>query len=151
VLESLSLFRYSGPALGHRVEAFERRFAAALGVPYAVAVSSGTAALRVALAALDVGPGDEVIVPAVTFIASPNAVIAEGAVPVFAEVDASMNLDPADVAARIGPRTKAIMPVHLMGAACRLEEITDLARRYGLRVVEDCAQACGAAYRGRPV
>lgn len=151
VLDARSLFRYYGPDLRRKVEEFERRFAALLGVRHAVGVSSGTAALRTALAALDVGPGDEVIVPAVTFIASVNAVVVQGAVPVFAEVDESFTLDPRSVAEHVGPRTKAIMPVHLMGAACAMDRIADMARDRGLRVVEDCAQACGADYRGRPV
>lgn len=151
VLESQALFRYGHSRSMRAVERFEEQFRALVGVEHAVGVSSGTAALRVALAALDVGPGDEVIVPAVTFIASPNAVIAQGAVPVFAEVDASFNLDPEAVSERIGPRTKAIMPVHLMGTACRMDELMALAQARGLLVVEDCAQSCGAGYRGRSV
>jgi len=151
VLAARSLFRYYGPDLRRKVEQFEASFKEHLGVGYAVGVSSGTAALRVGLAALDVGPGDEVIVPAVTFIASVNAIIAQGAVPVFAEVDASFNLDPAALAERIGPRTKAIMPVHLMGTACELDEIVSVAQAHNLLVVEDCAQACGTRYHGRPV
>ncbi|MDQ3702772.1 MAG: DegT/DnrJ/EryC1/StrS family aminotransferase [Chloroflexota bacterium] len=151
VLESQALFRYGHERLRHRTEQFEAKLRALTGAQYAVGVSSGTAALRVGLAALDVGPGDEVIVPAVTFIASPNAVIAQGAVPVFAEVDASFTLDPDALAARIGPRTKAIMPVHLMGTACRMDEVMAIAQRHGLRVLEDCAQASGASYRGRAV
>lgn len=151
VLDARSLFRYYGHDLQRKVEQFERRFAAFLGVRHAVGVSSGTAALRTALAALDVGPGDEVIVPAVTFIASVNAVVVQGAVPVFAEVDESFTLDPRSVAEHVGTRTKAIMPVHLMGAACAMDRIADMARGRGIRVVEDCAQACGAEYRGRAV
>jgi 8-amino-3,8-dideoxy-alpha-D-manno-octulosonate transaminase len=151
VLESQALFRYGHDRLRHKTEQFEAKLRALSGAKYAVGVSSGTAALRVALAALDVGPGDEVIVPAVTFIASPNAVIAQGAVPVFAEVDASFTLDPASVEEKIGPRTKAIMPVHLMGSGCRVDEIVAFAQRHNLRVIEDCAQASGASYRGRAV
>jgi 8-amino-3,8-dideoxy-alpha-D-manno-octulosonate transaminase len=151
VLEARSLFRYYGPNLLRKVEQFEQAFATYLGARYCVAVSSGTAALRTGLAALDVGPGDEVIVPAVTFIASVNAVVAQGAVPVFAEVDASFTLDPQDLETRIGPRTKAIMPVHLMGAACAMDRICAVARQHGLKVLEDCAQACGASYHGRSV
>ena len=151
VLGARSLFRYYGHDLQRKVEQFERRFATLLNVRHAVGVSSGTAALRTALAALDVGPGDEVIVPAVTFIASVNAVVVQGAVPVFAEVDESFTLDPRSVEEHIGPRTKAIMPVHLMGAACAMDRIMGPARDRRIRVVEDCAQACGAEYRGRPV
>jgi 8-amino-3,8-dideoxy-alpha-D-manno-octulosonate transaminase len=151
VLDSQALFRYGHDRLRHKTEQFESKLRALTGAAYAVAVSSGTAALRVGLAALDVGPGDEVIVPAVTFIASPNAVIAQGAVPVFAEVDAGFTLDPAALTRAIGPRTKAIMPVHLMGAACKMDEIGAIARQHGLRVLEDCAQACGASFRDRAV
>jgi 8-amino-3,8-dideoxy-alpha-D-manno-octulosonate transaminase len=151
VIESRALFRYGHAALRHGVAPFEAKLRSMVGARHAVCVSSGTAALRVGLAALDVGPGDEVIVPAVTFIASPNAVIAQGAVPIFAEVDKSLTLDPDALTERIGPRTKAIMPVHLMGSACRMDQIVALARRHGLRVIEDCAQACGASYLGRPV
>jgi 8-amino-3,8-dideoxy-alpha-D-manno-octulosonate transaminase len=151
VLESQALFRYGHERLRHKTQTFEGKLKALTGAAYAVGVSSGTAALRVALAALDVGPGDEVIVPAVTFIASPNAVIAQGAVPAFAEVDESFTLDPESVEERIGPRTRAIMPVHLMGTGCRMDEITAIARRHGLQVLEDCAQASGASYKGRSV
>jgi 8-amino-3,8-dideoxy-alpha-D-manno-octulosonate transaminase len=151
VLQSQALFRYGHDRLRHKTEQFETKLRALTGAAYAVGVSSGTAALRVGLAALDVGPGDEVIVPAVTFIASPNAVIAQGAVPVFAEVDASFTLDPQALESAIGQRTKAIMPVHLMGTACDMEAIVAIARRHGLRVIEDCAQASGASYHGRAV
>ena len=151
VLESQALFRYDHGKSRHTTDGFEAKLRALTGARYAVGISSGTAALRVGLAALDVGPGDEVIVPAVTFIASPNAVIAQGAVPIFADVDASFTLDPDAVERSIGPRTKAIMPVHLMGTGCRMEEIMVIARRHGLRVIEDCAQATGATYQGRAV
>jgi 8-amino-3,8-dideoxy-alpha-D-manno-octulosonate transaminase len=151
VLEAQALFRYGHDRLRHKTEQFEAKLRSLTGAAYAVGVSSGTAALRVGLAALDVGPGDEVIVPAVTFVASPNAVIAQGAVPVFAEVDASFTLDPQSLEGHIGRRCKAIMPVHLMGSACNMEAIVDVARRHGLQVIEDCAQASGATYHGRAV
>jgi len=144
VLESRALFRYGHADSRHMSEQFEAKLRAQVGVDYAVGVSSGTAALRVGLAALDVGPGDEVIVPAVTFIASPNAVIAQGAVPVFAEVDESFSLDPASLAERIGPRTKAIMPVHLYGRTVDLGPILSLARDQNIAVIEDACQAHGA-------
>ena len=117
------------------------------GARYAVGVSSGTTALRVGLAALDIGPGDEVIVPAVTFIASPNAVIAQGAVRLHRSGRSSPSI-PTALAECIGP-TKAIMPVHLMGTASRMDEIMALAQRHGLKVIEDCAQASGASSRPR--
>jgi dTDP-4-amino-4,6-dideoxygalactose transaminase len=149
VLESRSLFRYYGPDLQHTVRSLEREFAATIGVPYAVAVSSGTAALRTALVALGVSEGDEVIVPAVTFIATVGAVVVQRAVPVFAEVDASLTLDPADFEAKITPRTRAVIPVHLGNVPCRMDAIMAVARQYHIAVIEDVAQAAGATYKGR--
>jgi dTDP-4-amino-4,6-dideoxygalactose transaminase len=151
VLESQSLFRYYGPRPLFKVNAFEHAFAEYVGSRHALAVSSGTAALRVGLAGLGVGPGDEVIVPAVTFIASVGAIVASRARPVFAEVDERMQLDPADLAARITSRTKAIMPVHLNGVAADMDPIMAIAHQHGLRVIEDAAQSCGSLYKGRPV
>lgn len=151
VIESKSLFRYYGPDLKYKTDTLEREFAERMGSPHALAVSSGTAALKVAMTALGVGPGDEVIVPAFTFIASIGAVVQLGAIPVFAEVDRSLNIDPDDVETRITERTRAIMPVHFSGVACRMDRIMDLAAQRNVTVVEDCAQSCGAEYGGRPV
>lgn len=149
VLERRSLFRYYGPDLAGTVEGFETAIAGALGARHAVGVSSGTAALRIALAALGIGCGDEVIVPAFTFIATINAVVLAGAVPVFAEVDETLGLDASDVATRITARTAAIIAVHLENAACDIEGVLDVAARAGIPVIEDAAQALGATYRGR--
>lgn len=149
VLESRSLFRYYGPALLDKVREFEDAFCARLGASYAVAVSSGTAALRVALAALGVGCGDEVVVPAFTFIATVNAVVSMGAVPVFAEMDETLGLDPADLEARLGPKTAAVIPVHLENGPCDMDPIMEVCRRRGVPVIEDSAQAMGASYHGR--
>lgn len=149
VLRSRSLFRYYGPDFGHRVEAFEAALCAQLRVGRAVATSSGTAALRGALAALGVGCGDEVVVPAFTFIATVNAVVSMGAVPVFAEIDESLNLDPTRLPDAISGRTVAIMPVHLENVAADMDPIMDVARARGLAVVEDAAQSMGATYKGR--
>jgi 8-amino-3,8-dideoxy-alpha-D-manno-octulosonate transaminase len=151
VIESRSLFRYYGPDLRHKTVAFESAFADRMQVPHALAVSSGTAALKVALTALEVSPGDEVIVPSFTFIASIGAVVQIGAIPIFAEVDASLSLDPEDVEAKISDRTKAVMPVHFSGVACRMDRLMEIGRRHGVAILEDCAQSCGAAYQGRPV
>ncbi|GAB4116078.1 MAG: hypothetical protein Fur005_12380 [Roseiflexaceae bacterium] len=151
VLESQSLFRYYGPKPLFKVAAFERDFARYVGAQHAVATSSGTAALRAGLAALGVGPGDEVIVPAVTFIASVGAIVASRARPVFAEVDDLMQIDPADLAKRLTKRTKAIMPVHLTGVAADMDPIMAFAREHGLKVIEDAAQSCGSLYGHRPV
>jgi 8-amino-3,8-dideoxy-alpha-D-manno-octulosonate transaminase len=147
VLESRSLFRYYGPRLLNKVEAFEEAAREFLGARYAVATSSGTAALRATLAALKVGCGDEVIVPAFTFIASINAIVVAGAVPVFAEIDESLGLDPADVKAKITPRTAAIMAVHLDNGAADMTALLDAAG--DVPIIEDTAQAMGATLDGR--
>jgi dTDP-4-amino-4,6-dideoxygalactose transaminase len=126
---------------GPEVEAFEREAAAFLGVPHAIGVANGTDAIVLALNALGIGPGDEVICPAFTFYATAEAIVRAGGTPVFADIDpATLNLDPEDVATRISPRTKAIMPVHLFGRPAALPEIAAL----GLPIVEDAAQAFGA-------
>jgi 8-amino-3,8-dideoxy-alpha-D-manno-octulosonate transaminase len=148
VIESQSLFRYYGPALQHRVEGFERDVESQLGVSHAVATSSGTAALVAAFAALGIGPGDEVVCPAVTFIATANAVVAAGAVPVFCEVDRSLGLDPHALDAVVSPRTAAVVPVHLENVVCDMEGVLAVARRHDLAVVEDACQAMGSSYHG---
>lgn len=150
VIRSKRLFRYYGPQPGpSKVEALEKAFAAHMGTEYALAVTSGTGALICALNGLGVGPGDEVIVPAYTWIASASAVFMLGAVPITAEVDESLTLDPADVERKITPRTKAIMPVHMRGAPARMDALMDVARKHGLKVIEDTAQADGASYKGK--
>ncbi len=149
VLRSRSLFRYYGPDFQRRVEGFEQALCQQLGVAHAVATSSGTAALRCALAALGVGCGDEVVVPAFTFIATVNAVVSMGAVPVFAEVDDSLNLDPTRLEEAISERTVAVIPVHLENVGADMDPIMEVARRRGLGVVEDAAQSMGATYKGR--
>jgi 8-amino-3,8-dideoxy-alpha-D-manno-octulosonate transaminase len=150
VLRSKRLFRYYGPGPGgSKVEEFERAFARHLGTGHAVAVSSGSAALVCGLAALGVGPGDEVIVPAYTWIASAGAVVAAGAVPVLAEIDQSLTLDAGDAESKITHRTKAIMPVHMRGAPCEMHRIMRLAGSCGLKVLEDVAQAAGGSFRGQ--
>jgi perosamine synthetase len=135
---------------GTFVRRFEELFAERCGVEHALAVSNGTAALHVALAALGIGPGDEVIVPALTFVATANAVVYTGATPVFADSEpVTWNVDPEAVAAAISPRTKAIVAVHLYGHPAEMDAILAAAR--GIPVVEDAAEAHGALYRGRPV
>ncbi|HIP95901.1 MAG TPA: DegT/DnrJ/EryC1/StrS family aminotransferase [Anaerolineae bacterium] len=139
-------------AQGPRVAGFEEAFAAFCGVKHAIATSSGTTALHVALLAHNIGPGDEVITPPFTFIASANAVLYVGARPVFVDIDpTTFNLDPTKIEAAITPRTKAILPVHLFGLPCDMPAITALARQYGLAVIEDACQAHGAAINGRRV
>jgi perosamine synthetase len=137
---------------GPQVDAFERAVASAVGAPHAVAVSSGTAALHAAVAASGIGPEDEVIVPALTFAASANAVLYQGGVPVFADVRRdTLNVDPADVAAKLTGRTRAIVAVDYAGQPADLDEIAALARDRGLVLIEDAAHALGAEYRGRRV
>lgn len=135
--------------LGPEVEAFEAEWAAYCGASHAVGVANGLDALTLALRALDVGPGDEVIVPSNTYIATWLAVMAAGATPVPVEPDpVTYNLDPAGVAAAVTPRTRVLLPVHLYGQPADLEPILTVARRHALAVVEDAAQAHGARYRG---
>ena len=149
VLESRSLFRYYGPNLLGKVAAFESAVCDSLGAGHAVAISSGTAALRTALASLGVGCGDEVIVPAFTFIATVNAVVVSGAVPVFAEIDASLGLDARSFESQISERTAAVIPVHLENVACEMNPILEVARRRSVPVIEDTAQSMGATYHGK--
>lgn len=136
--------------LGEPVEEFERAFARFVRAEFAVGVASGLDALRLGLAALDIGPGDEVIIPANTFIATALAVTAVGAKPVLVDCDAgTYNIDVSRIEAAITPRTRAIIPVHLTGQAADMDPIMDLAKRRGLAVVEDAAQAHGTQYKGR--
>ena len=138
--------------LGPEVEAFERQAAAVAGARFAIGVSSGTDAILVALMALGIGPGDEVICPSFTFFATAACVVRLGATPVFADIQASsFNIDPADLEGLITARTKAILPVHLFGQPADLDAILEIARRHRLAVIEDAAQSLGAEYRGRPV
>jgi dTDP-4-amino-4,6-dideoxygalactose transaminase len=147
VIESGHLFRMDSPT--RQVERFEEEWKAHVGARHCVCVNGGTSALICALAGLGVGPGDEVIVPGYTFMASAVAVLAVGAIPVLAEIDESLTLDPESVEKRITPRTRAIMPVHMMGMPSDMGRITDVARRYGLFVVEDACQADGGSFRGK--
>lgn len=152
VLESGVLFRYGFEGQRKeqwRVRQFEEAFARYTGASHAQAVSSGTAALKVALAALGVGAGDEVITQGFTFVATWEAVLDCGAVPVFTEIDATLNMDPADLERKIGPKTRAIIPVHMMGAPARIGEIVAIADKHGIPVIEDTAQSAGARLHGR--
>jgi perosamine synthetase len=137
---------------GPRVEEFERAFAAAVGAPEAVATTNCTTALQLSLYVSGVGPGDEVIVPSLSFIATANAVWQCGATPIFADIDpATCNLDPASAERAITRRTKAIMPVHQVGLPADMDAFALLADRHGLAIVEDAACAIGAEHRGRPI
>ncbi len=139
-------------AQGPRVGEFERAVADYCGAAHAVAVSSGTAALHLALAGLGIGPGDEVICPSMSFVATANAICMSGAVPVFADVDrAGYNLDPGAAEKMIGPATKAILVVHQIGLPADLTQFFEIGRRHGLPIIEDAACALGSSYRGRPI
>ena len=137
---------------GNEGREFEREFAAFCQSPYAIAVTNGTLALELALLALNIGEGDEVIVTPRTFLASASSIVMRGAIPIFAEVDRdSQNITPETVAQVIGPRTKAIMAVHLAGWPCDMPGIMELAGQHGLWVIEDCAQSHGAQIGDRPL
>ncbi|MFG1914987.1 DegT/DnrJ/EryC1/StrS family aminotransferase [Micromonospora sp. NPDC048898] len=153
VLDALDGARMVSDTNGENpVSVLEENWARHFGFGHCVAVSNGTAALSLALAALGVGPGDEVIAPALSFIATGLAPVHQMAVPVFADIDPiTFNIDPDDVERRITGRTKAIIPVHLHGAPADMDRITEIARRHDLAVIEDAAQAPGATHRGRPV
>ena len=149
VIRSHNVFRYYGVGDGpHEVVDFEREFAAHMGAKHALCVNAGSSALICGLIGAGVGPGDEVIVPAYTWNATANAVIASRAVPVLAEIDDSLTLDPDDVRRKLTARTKAILPVHMRGAPADMAALTALASEHGLAVIEDVCQAAGATYRG---
>lgn len=138
--------------LGAEVAGFEQEFAAYCGTTECIALNSGTSALHLALLAAEIGPGDEVITVPFTFVASVAAVLYAGARPVLVDIDPrSFNMDPGAIEAAITPRTKAILPVHLYGQSADMDPIMEIARRHGLIVIEDAAQAHGAKYKNRPV
>jgi 8-amino-3,8-dideoxy-alpha-D-manno-octulosonate transaminase len=143
-----SLFRFYGPQQPQKVAKLEKEFAAFMGVKYVLGVTSGTAALHIALTALGVGPGDEVILPAWTWHSCYTTVLMTGALPVFAEVDESLTIDPADLEAKITPQTKAVMAVHLFGSSADMTRVMEVARKHNVKVLEDTAQSCGAKFRG---
>ena len=150
VIARKCLFRYYGPGEGPReVKSFEEEWCAAFDTPFALCVNAGSSAIICGLIALGATAGTEVIVPAYTWNATANAVLAAGAVPVLAEVDDSLTLDPADVEAKITPRTRAILPVHMRGGGSDMDALMDIAERHGLVVIEDACQAAGASFKGR--
>jgi dTDP-4-amino-4,6-dideoxygalactose transaminase len=151
VIESKQLFRQPDGE-GHlgEVDAFEKEWAENVGVKYCLMNSGGgTGALICALVGLGIGPGDEVIVPAYTFMATAVAVLAAGAIPVIAEIDDTMAIDPEDVERLIGPNTKAVIPVHIQGMCADMAKICDIARKHGIKVIEDACQADGGSFHGK--
>ncbi len=150
VLNGGQLFRYRGGE-GGQVDRAERMLIASTGSRHALVLTSGTAALICGLVGMGIGPGDEVIVPAYTWLASAGAVLSAGAIPVLAEVDETLTLDPEDLERRIGPRTRAVIPVHMSGRPSDMDRILAVAEAHGLFVLEDACQAIGGTYRGRPL
>jgi len=154
VIQNGYLFRYGSendPKFLHKVSTLENEFARYCGAKYALATSSGTSSLLASVIALGLKPGDEIIVPAYTFVASYSSVIFPGIVPVLAEIDESLTIDPDDIQRRITSRTKAIMPVHMLGNQCDMDRIMIIAKKYNLFVLEDCCQAAGASYKGKKI
>jgi perosamine synthetase len=148
----LEVLRSGRLSLGPAVERFETMFAERVGAPYAAAVSSGTAGLHLLCHIAGLGEGDEVITSPISFVATANCFIFEGATPVFADVDSrTLNLDPAAVEAAITERTRAIVAVDMFGYPCELDELRTLAERHGLSIIDDSCEALGAEYKGRPV
>ncbi len=150
VIASGRLARYGGPGEGP-LDRFEKAFSQQFDIRHVLTVSSGTGALISGLAASGVGPGDEVLVPAYTWIATAAAVLAVGAVPVIVDIDETLTMDPDDIERRITPRTRAILPVHMANMVCDMEAIMALARKHSLLVIEDACQAVGVTYRDRRV
>lgn len=151
VLQSKSLFRYYGPQLLGKVRSLERALASEFNHAHALCLSSGTAALRTALASLGIGPGSEVIVPACSFVACAGAVITSGAVPVFAECDTTLTLDTGRLSSVLTESTRAIMVTHLKGMPARMTDLKEFAKSHGLYIIEDASQAFGATYNGKRV
>jgi 8-amino-3,8-dideoxy-alpha-D-manno-octulosonate transaminase len=152
VLDTGVLFRYGFDAArkGHwKAKTFESEFAARLGAAHCHLCSSGSAALSIALAACGIGCGDEVVVPPFTFVATVEAVLLAGAVPVFAEIDETLCLDPRALTQVLTPRTRAVVPVHMCGCMARIDELAQLCRRQGLVLIEDACQAVGGTFQGR--
>src|SRR5262245_51162821 len=146
VIRSGALFRYG---IGGECERFEQRYAAWLGVKHFALAASGSNALAAAMTAVGLGPGDEVLIPAHTYMASATSVLAAGAIPVIVDVDESVTIDPKALEDAIGPRTKAVVPVHMWGAACAMDAIMAIAARRNLIVIEDACQGVGGGYEGR--
>ena len=146
VVNSKALFRYG---IGHECERFETRYAAYLGAKHFSLAASGSYALTAAMTGLGLGPGDEVLVPAHTYMASATSVLATGAIPVIVDIDESITIDPLAIEKAIGPCTRAIIAVHMWGTACNMDAIMEIARRRKLLVIEDACQSIGGSYKGR--
>jgi len=146
VIRARALFRYG---VGEECDRFEARYAKFLGVRHFALAASGSNALAAAMTAVGIGPGDEVIIPSHTYMATATSVLTAGAIPIIVDIDETITIDPAAIEAAIGPRTKAVVPVHMWGAACDMEAIMAIAARHDLIVVEDACQGVGGGYEGR--
>lgn len=154
VMEGGYLYRYGpedNPNFKRKVITLEKEFAAYMGRKHAVAVTNGSNAILNALATLGIGPGDEVLVPGYTFAATIGMTIWAKAIPVFVEIDESLNMDPEDIELKITDKTKAIIPVHMLGNPCEMDKILDIAKNHNLLVIEDCCQCVGGSYHGKKV
>lgn len=149
VIKSKSLFRYHGPNLQYTTNELEKKLAEYLNVKYVLACSNGTAALKIACIGCGIGPGDEVLMSPFTFIASASSVLSCGAVPKFVEIDKTMNIDVTKIEENIGPKTKAIMAIHMQGVPCNMKAIKKVAKKHSLKIIEDVAQAFGSKYNGK--
>ncbi len=147
VIDSRNLFKVNDA--GQETYQFENELRAYFGTKHTILMTSGTAALTSALVAMGVGPGDEVIIPAYTYIATAMSVVAAGAIPVIAEIDDTLMIDPADVEKKITDRTRVILPVHMQGYPCNMDALQAIAARHGLKILEDACQAAGASYKGK--
>ena len=151
VVRSRCLFRAYGDGVPHMVDDLEREVRAFLDVRHSLAVTSGTAALHCAMAGLDIGPGDEVIVPSLMWLSDFNVPVLHGATPVVADIDRTLSIDPADLERKITDRTRAVILVYFMGGVGHLDRVLEITQRHGIPVIEDCAQSCGAAFQGRRI
>ena len=152
VIKARKMFRVGDPKTGHLQEAtrFEKEWARTIGVKHALLLSGGgTAGLMAGLVGMGIGPGDEVIVPAYTFMATASAVLLVGAIPILAEINETLSLDPRDFEKKIGPHTKAVIPVHICGIPADMKTITAIARKHKIKVLEDCCQADGGSFKGK--
>jgi dTDP-4-amino-4,6-dideoxygalactose transaminase len=148
VIKSKELFRVK--KLPGECDKFEKEWAKKIGKKYALLMNGGgTAALMAGLVGLDIGPGDEVLIPSYTFMATASAVLLVGAIPVVVEVDQTCTIDPVDIEKKITENTKAIIPVHMVGFPCKMDKIMEIAKKYNLKVLEDCCQAVGGSYKGK--
>ena len=151
VIQARSPFRFYGPDVQHMCDKLEAKFQELYGVKHTLAVSSGTEAIYISLAAMDVGPGDEVLIPGYLWTSCISGIVRLGAIPRLVDIDNTFDMSPADMERKIGPHTKAVLYVHMSGAAGDVRTIVDIARRHNLLVLEDCAQANGTTLHGQPI